>query len=1463
MKLTILGAGLTLILAAGVAPAPTLPDDITLLGDNEGSEGDVLSFSAFLDAEGSEPVTYTWDFGDGEGGPSGAEESAVMHRYTKDGSYTVTVRAGALEASLEVEVKPEPPVIDVLSDEPDGATVRFEAEAHDPGDDELTYVWDFGDGSQPSEGVDLTETSHRYAEAGDYTVTLTVRDEDGLEAVRVLGVAANRGFKGAFAGELQLPFDGTSGKASLSNALPGSRAIPLGNLPIFTGAAPMGGGVVDLSDAFGICLVNAGFWDDEHKAHINFQWTPNADSVFVPRMYVVGWKGAEDDRIPPDQLLVNALILGIDPSYEDTKNGAENMEIFAGGGGLSGAINTLKSMLGGLTGGGGQAAVGPGRNWQMTSYAGFIRITGITYERVMGTMDVRLRGAYMGREGSGTARYVELKGDFAWEMDENSRASMAACGGREFGIDTHTPWVEEENVDFREPDISLTLTFPYRRGTVTDQTFQVGWLGSGGGFNPVRGRLVHDDDEVTVHFVPDDELEDAVFYKARVKGGQAGIKSRSGETLSSDYEWRFSTYPDFVIEGSGGGGIPSGGDRQRQELDGPELAWSSFVGEPGTGPFAAARPGEGGIARSTESPQLVQKLCDRTDPSEWSETPTVDLLVYQSSCNQKLVPGKPAMARVYLNWAYPAGKKGIDKYTAQVRFEGAGGPAARTVTVKRQELYSDADRRDARNSVNFPFTPSGGGVQKVAASVHAYGTGSQGPIKELAGQVRTLQSMSKAVSVEIPIIFPQVGSWRDGVPRDVIDRWTGRLNIAGDGVAFAQQNYPVVSIRPKIDPKPLVLQGEPESRRTEACGPGNTRQCMNYRQYRVLTLDADDWLQSALITHYTKNGGKRPPVVLAVVPEDFGGDWGGITKHDIGLLDSFSDVRPRTPAVIFIKADMNTRTVAHEIGHALGLPHKDTRDDADRDPGIEGLRIEPSGAANKSYAEGNAAASQLISLMEAGDADKVEDNNFILNDQYHALLEHLDKNPLWVASAEGDAWFRRGDSPMDFRAQGQALGGWGPEAGQRSGPWAPPAPSEPPQAGPTLYVTGWAPLEGEGEGYLDPLVTLDAAPEPPTPGEYRLRLEGADGSVLDEVPFEPEREYWSEGEVKELTLYPFRLRLPYRDGVVAAKVVDPSGTVVAERSAGAGVPEVRFREDGGRVWRSGGAVRWQGSDPDGDALSYTLAYRPDDGADWQTVVADVPTTEATPEPGLLEPGDSPRFRLTASDGVHSATVESGKVEPALVVVERRPSGARPAPVTTVVQVRFNAPVGDGAPADALVLTGGDGAVVEGDVRAFDEGRVLELRPREPLLAGTEYAVELKDGLRSVSGARGDGERWSFTTEADTTPPAVIRTSPRQGSIAIPVGDRILIQFSEVMDESSLSAAVVVRKASGGAVAGRVAYDGTTYAAFVPDDPFEPRTAYEVRVTGAALDRSGNGLADEYTWTFTTAGEGGPLRRSGG
>lgn len=131
------------------------------------------------DADGDE-LSYTIDFGDGAGVQGRYPSSqAITHAYTQAGSYLVhaTVRDAAASTSTTVRINvvlPEPLMAD--AGEPQqgvtGEPVVFDASRSKPLALIQEFLWDFGDGSTGS-GL---RAQHVYSAAGDYTVSLTVRN---------------------------------------------------------------------------------------------------------------------------------------------------------------------------------------------------------------------------------------------------------------------------------------------------------------------------------------------------------------------------------------------------------------------------------------------------------------------------------------------------------------------------------------------------------------------------------------------------------------------------------------------------------------------------------------------------------------------------------------------------------------------------------------------------------------------------------------------------------------------------------------------------------------------------------------------------------------------------------------------------------------------------------------------------------------------------------------------------------------------------------------------------------------------------------------------------------------------------------------------------------------------------------------------------------------------------------------
>jgi trimeric autotransporter adhesin len=142
-------------------------------------EGRTVTFdsSPSRDSDGS-IESWSWDFGDGET----SADAKPTHTYSKSGEFEVSLtvtddRAGSDVVKSTVTIVNEAPVAG-FSSAVEARTVTFTSTATDPDGSVQTHAWDFGDGATSEEENPV----HTYAEAGSYTVTLVVIDDEGLQS---------------------------------------------------------------------------------------------------------------------------------------------------------------------------------------------------------------------------------------------------------------------------------------------------------------------------------------------------------------------------------------------------------------------------------------------------------------------------------------------------------------------------------------------------------------------------------------------------------------------------------------------------------------------------------------------------------------------------------------------------------------------------------------------------------------------------------------------------------------------------------------------------------------------------------------------------------------------------------------------------------------------------------------------------------------------------------------------------------------------------------------------------------------------------------------------------------------------------------------------------------------------------------------------------------------------------------
>jgi N-acetylmuramoyl-L-alanine amidase/PKD repeat protein len=163
--------------------------------DQSGNVGDLLTFDASAStvsplSDGT-VITYSWDW-DGDGTyDETVNEAVISHTYDKAGTYEISLKVTAFDNisatdTLTVTINN---INQVPTASPGGPYTGEAGKeltldgsgSSDPDGSIVEYIWDFGDSSTGSGAKPV----HTYAKAGEYTVTLTVKDDKDALSVAV------------------------------------------------------------------------------------------------------------------------------------------------------------------------------------------------------------------------------------------------------------------------------------------------------------------------------------------------------------------------------------------------------------------------------------------------------------------------------------------------------------------------------------------------------------------------------------------------------------------------------------------------------------------------------------------------------------------------------------------------------------------------------------------------------------------------------------------------------------------------------------------------------------------------------------------------------------------------------------------------------------------------------------------------------------------------------------------------------------------------------------------------------------------------------------------------------------------------------------------------------------------------------------------------------------------------------
>jgi ketosteroid isomerase-like protein len=334
-----------------------------------------------------------------------------------------------------------------------------------------------------------------------------------------------------------------------------------------------------------------------------------------------------------------------------------------------------------------------------------------------------------------------------------------------------------------------------------------------------------------------------------------------------------------------------------------------------------------------------------------------------------------------------------------------------------------------------------------------------------------------------------------------------------------------------------------------------------------------------------------------------------------------------------------------------------------------------------------------------------------------------------------------------------------------------------------------------------------------------------------------------------------------------------------------------------------GTITTGATDPGGNAMGANFVWSFTTGA--PTVISTVPANLATPVPvntlvsatfsepmnsatingatfTLTGPGATPvagvvtyagstatftPASVLAASTLFTATITTGAKDPAgaalaanfvwmfttappPTVVSTVPANlATLVPVNTTITATFSEAMNPATITGATFTVTGPGATPIAGAVTYS-GTTATFTPAAVLPAGTLITATITTGAKDPTGAPlAANFVWTFTT---VPPPTVVSTVPANLASGVAESTTVTATFSRPMDATTITTSTFTLAGPGAtAVTGAVSYAGNT-ATFTPAALLAGSTLYTATINTGAKDPTGNALAANHVWTFTTA-----------
>jgi Ice-binding-like/Bacterial Ig-like domain len=214
--------------------------------------------------------------------------------------------------------------------------------------------------------------------------------------------------------------------------------------------------------------------------------------------------------------------------------------------------------------------------------------------------------------------------------------------------------------------------------------------------------------------------------------------------------------------------------------------------------------------------------------------------------------------------------------------------------------------------------------------------------------------------------------------------------------------------------------------------------------------------------------------------------------------------------------------------------------------------------------------------------------------------------------------------------------------------------------------------------------------------------------------------------------------------------------------------------------------------------------------------------------------------------------------PPTVISVAPPDGSAGVCPSTIVTATFSKAMNPATINTTTFTLTGPGGPVAGVVTYDASSNTAIFTPSSALAIPTvTYTATITTGATDTFGnALASDFVWTFTTGTTnclTGPPTVISVTPPDLSAGICPDTVVVATFSEAMNPATINSTTFLLAAGSTPVAGAVTYDAPSrVATFTPTNPLTLSTLYTATITTGAQDLSGNALASDFVWSFTTS-----------